>query len=41
MEDDLLLKGMESQFSLIYPYLTEKGIEANKRFLKKLEQGEV
>lgn len=38
IEDDLVLKGMESHFSLIYPYLTEKGIEANKRFLEMLRQ---
>ncbi len=40
MEDNLVLKGMEAQFSLIYPYLTEKGIEANKRFLEELKNGD-
>lgn len=38
MEEDLVVKGMESHFSLIYPYLTEKGISANKKYLENLKE---
>ncbi len=38
MEEDLVIKGMESHFSLIYPYLTEKGISANKNYLENLKE---
>jgi len=37
-KEDLVVKGMESHFSLIYPYLTEKGIHANKKYLEHLKE---
>ncbi|NNK10934.1 MAG: TetR/AcrR family transcriptional regulator [Flavobacteriaceae bacterium] len=37
-KDNIVLKGMEANYSLMYPYLTEKGIEANQRFLEKLKE---
>ncbi|NNJ88601.1 MAG: TetR family transcriptional regulator [Eudoraea sp.] len=38
VEGDIVVKGMESHFSLIYPYLTEKGIHANKHYLENLKE---
>lgn len=35
-KNDLVKKGIESLFSLNYPYLTEKGIEKYKQFIDKL-----
>ena len=37
-KEDLVVKGMESHFSLIYPYLTEKGVQANKKYLEHLRE---
>jgi AcrR family transcriptional regulator len=31
-------KGMESYFSLIYPYLTEKVVNANKKYLEQQKE---
>jgi AcrR family transcriptional regulator len=36
MDEDLVLKGMQSHFSLSYPYLTDKGISGYKKYLEKL-----
>ncbi len=38
IEEDLVVKGMEAHLSLIYPYLTEKGIQANTHYLEKLKE---
>ena len=37
-KEDLVVKGMESHYSLIYPYLTEKGVQANKKYLEHLRE---
>jgi AcrR family transcriptional regulator len=38
VEQDLVVKGMEAHFSLIYPYLTEKGILANRKYIENLKE---
>ena len=36
-KENLIKKGLESLFSLTYPYLTEKGIEEYKEFINAIE----